>query len=130
MNTASKKFGLAVLAAPVLAALAIGMAGTSAATPAGPQPSDTGTTKLDTKFENQKTVPAKLRNKGLQGATQEKPKLGGTNSPPSGTSGLDETLRALRDQTWKNISVRGIANTPTSPECRSGCYNQGDSVAR
>lgn len=44
MSTATKKFALATLSAPVLAALAIGLAGPAASAPAGPQPSDTGTT--------------------------------------------------------------------------------------
>jgi len=45
MNTSvTKKFTLAMLTAPVLAALAIGLAETAAASPAGPQPSNTGTT--------------------------------------------------------------------------------------
>lgn len=46
MNTtnATKKITFAMLCAPVLAALAIGLAETAAATPAGPQPSDPGTT--------------------------------------------------------------------------------------
>jgi hypothetical protein len=44
MSTATKKFALAALSTPVLAALAIGLAGSAVAAPAGPQPSDTGTT--------------------------------------------------------------------------------------
>ena len=43
-TTATKKIALATLAAPVLAALAIGLAGSAAAAPARPQPSDTGAT--------------------------------------------------------------------------------------
>lgn len=46
-TTATKKIGLAMLSAPVLAALAIGLAETAAATPAGPQPSDPGTTATE-----------------------------------------------------------------------------------
>ena len=42
-TTAAKKFALATLAAPVLAALATGLAGTTAASPAGPHSSDIGT---------------------------------------------------------------------------------------
>jgi hypothetical protein len=41
MRTATKKFAHATLSAPVMAALAIGLAGSAAAAPAGPQPSDT-----------------------------------------------------------------------------------------
>jgi hypothetical protein len=42
MSSATKKFALATLSTPVLAALAIGLAGSAVAAPARPQPSDTG----------------------------------------------------------------------------------------
>jgi hypothetical protein len=44
MSSATKKLALATLSVPVLAALAIGLAGSAVAAPARPQPSDTGTT--------------------------------------------------------------------------------------
>jgi hypothetical protein len=44
MSSATKKFALATLPVPVLAALAIGLAGSAVAAPARPQPSDTGAT--------------------------------------------------------------------------------------
>jgi hypothetical protein len=79
MSSATKKFALATLTTPVLAALAIGLAGSATAAPAGPQPSDTGTTTTanpDGSARAANATAASPTGRTTRGATQRKPLLG------------------------------------------------------
>ena len=130
-TTATTKFALATLAAPVLAALAIGMAGAAHATPAGSQPSDTGTTataNLHQHKDNPTQVPVgaanatstkgkgdkpdKVQKKPMLGAQATSPKLTvvGTATPGTPVADIDRWTRAVTDYTNYGNFLDGTGN--------------------
>ena len=103
MSSATKKFALATLSAPVLAALAIGLAGSAAATPAGLQPSDTGTTT--TADPDRISVPIKIfirfKASPASGTTDQQPTSETARTPKRTTRGAATRAPSYRIEQGK-----------------------------
>jgi hypothetical protein len=131
VSSATKKFALAALSTPVLAALAIGLAGSAVAAPVGPQPSDTGTATTADAFTNATNLVSinlprvKPIGDGVWGQTDSF-KLG-TAAGPAGSAtrgatqrkgqlgGGGHTIVVMGDETlwgWTQPATRGVPRIP------------------